>query len=307
MSPPSPPRSGAQGWRQFLTARKSMLDAYDRARTQARAHQVETHHGRVAEAEFRRWLESFLPGRYGVCAGFIVSQGAGEDEKLPHYDVIVYDRLNAPVLWWEGTPDASQADTSACDTGRARASRRRGQGSADIIVSRGSGRASRRPRVAPRSRRRGGYPPPRVPTRSVRLTYGLLRGSRGGPVQRRCANESRSRGVPARLRWRRRSRAEGRTDDASGRLTMVFCEAAQAGSLGQGGESSLRTGCAGDSKPVRGAPPSSPGEHAFALLTWAEADFPMFAFDLLSRLDGTYDPGGRISSFHALPFTKLGR
>ena len=42
-----------QGRKQLLTGRQKILDAYDRAREQARAHEVETYHGKVAEAEFR--------------------------------------------------------------------------------------------------------------------------------------------------------------------------------------------------------------------------------------------------------------
>jgi len=33
----------SQGWKQIRTARKEMLDAYDKARDQARAHEVETY------------------------------------------------------------------------------------------------------------------------------------------------------------------------------------------------------------------------------------------------------------------------
>jgi len=95
------------GWRQFLTSRKEMLDAYDRAREKDRAHEVETFHGRVAEAEFRQWLSSFLPKKYGVTSGYIVSPGLKSTEKIPHFDVIVYDQLDSPVLWIEDSPDAS--------------------------------------------------------------------------------------------------------------------------------------------------------------------------------------------------------
>ena len=39
----------AQGWKQFLTARKEMLDSYDRARTHSSKHKVQTSHGNVAD------------------------------------------------------------------------------------------------------------------------------------------------------------------------------------------------------------------------------------------------------------------
>ncbi len=98
---------GTQGWRQLLTCKKELLDAFDRARQHSRAHEVETYHGIVAEAQFRNWLGDFLPKKFGVTAGYIVSQGASEHDKLPAYDVIVFDQLEAPVLWVEGHPDVT--------------------------------------------------------------------------------------------------------------------------------------------------------------------------------------------------------
>jgi hypothetical protein len=82
-----------QGWKQFLTSRKEMLDAYDRAREKAKSHEVEVFHGKVAEAELRKWLSSFLPKRYRVTSGYIVSLGLKSTEKTPHFDVIIYDQL----------------------------------------------------------------------------------------------------------------------------------------------------------------------------------------------------------------------
>jgi hypothetical protein len=79
-----------QGWKQFLTSRKELLDAFDRAREKARAHEVETFHGKVAEAELRNWLRTFLPRRYGVTPGYIVSPGLKGTQKTPHFDVIIY-------------------------------------------------------------------------------------------------------------------------------------------------------------------------------------------------------------------------
>jgi len=102
----------SQGWRQLLTARKEMLDAYDQAKEKAKSHEVETYHGKVAEAEFRKWLSSFLPKRYGVTSGYIVSSGLKSSEKTPHYDVIIYDQLESPVLWVEEFPDVSSQGRS---------------------------------------------------------------------------------------------------------------------------------------------------------------------------------------------------
>ena len=103
----------SQGWKQFLTARREMLDAFDRAREKARAHEVEVFHGKVAEAEFRKWLSAFLPKRYGVTAGYVISQGLKSSEKAPHFDVIIYDRLSLPVLWADENPIRFQGTSLA--------------------------------------------------------------------------------------------------------------------------------------------------------------------------------------------------
>lgn len=96
-----------QGWRQFLTARNEMLSAFDNARIHSEKKQVKVRHGIVAEAEFRKWLRNFLPKRYGVTAGYIISQGDPNSENLIHYDVIIYDRLESPVLWIDTSADFS--------------------------------------------------------------------------------------------------------------------------------------------------------------------------------------------------------
>jgi hypothetical protein len=101
-----------QGWRQFLSAKREMLDAFDQARAKAEAHKVKTYHGKVAEAEFRKWLSRFLPKRYGITSGYIVSQWALDRVELPHFDVIIYDRLEAPVLWVEDYPDVSSGGSA---------------------------------------------------------------------------------------------------------------------------------------------------------------------------------------------------
>jgi hypothetical protein len=103
----------SQGWKQFLTAKKEMLDAYDKAREQARSHEVETYHGRVAEAVCRKWLSGFLPKRYGVTSGYIVSPWLSSSEKTPHFDVIIHNQLDSPILWIEDNPDNSEQGRSA--------------------------------------------------------------------------------------------------------------------------------------------------------------------------------------------------
>lgn len=102
------PKFFTSGWRQFLNSKIDLLRRFDSARIQSSVHEVEAFHGRVAEAEFRRWLSEFLPKKYGVTSGYIISPAKKSTEtKLPHFDVIIYDVLEAPILWIEGSPDAS--------------------------------------------------------------------------------------------------------------------------------------------------------------------------------------------------------
>lgn len=85
-------------WQQFLTAREKLLAEYDRALVHAQGQPVKTHHGVVGEAAVRDWLEQFLPGRYGVTSGFIKSQNP-RAAMTSHFDVIIYDQIEAPILW----------------------------------------------------------------------------------------------------------------------------------------------------------------------------------------------------------------
>lgn len=105
-------RQGIQGWKQFLSGRQRMLAEFDRAKTQSESRKVKTHHGNVAEAQFRDWLSSFLPKQFGVTSGYIVSQGVHDNVPLPHYDVIIYDQIASPILWCEDYPDRSTGGSS---------------------------------------------------------------------------------------------------------------------------------------------------------------------------------------------------
>ena len=104
-----PERIGTQGWEQFLATKQEMLHQYDLAKIHAESHKVKVTHGIVAEATFRKWLGNFLPKKYGVTSGYIVSQNRDFiGLKLPHYDVIIYDQLNSPILWVEENSDHSE-------------------------------------------------------------------------------------------------------------------------------------------------------------------------------------------------------
>jgi hypothetical protein len=100
-------------WQQFLVAKRAMLAEYDQAMAHSKEQAVQTHHGLVGEAAVRDWLETFLPKRYGVAPGFIRAQGLPKPYQSNHFDVIIYDQLEAPTLWIESNKDKS-------DKGRAR-------------------------------------------------------------------------------------------------------------------------------------------------------------------------------------------
>src|SRR5688572_27344416 len=102
----------SSAWKQFLVGRRSILDEYDRALAHARTQPVQTHHGVVAEAAVRNWLATFLPKRFGVTPGYIRSQGMPEGHQSSHFDVIIYDALEAPTLWIEENSDKAEGGKS---------------------------------------------------------------------------------------------------------------------------------------------------------------------------------------------------
>ena len=87
-----------------------MLYEFELSKIRIVQRRIKVNKGKVAEAEFRKWLRQFLPKKYGVTAGYIISQGDAfsHRDKLPHYDVIIYDELNSPILWVEGSSDESE-------------------------------------------------------------------------------------------------------------------------------------------------------------------------------------------------------
>ena len=86
-----------------------MLDAFDVARQHSKQHAVQVFHGTVGEARIREWLTNSLPKKYGVTSGRIISPGLGAEDNAPHFDVIIYDQLEAPTLWIEENVDNSPA------------------------------------------------------------------------------------------------------------------------------------------------------------------------------------------------------
>ncbi len=107
--------SEQSGWSQFTTQKRKMVSDFQIFKDMGENRPTETDKGRYAEALFRGWLEQFLPARYGVTSGYIISQRdstvprSALKGKLRHYDVIIYNKLDSPVLWTETSPDHSMA------------------------------------------------------------------------------------------------------------------------------------------------------------------------------------------------------
>jgi hypothetical protein len=97
------------GWQEFASNRTEILAKYDLAKVQEASRPIKTERGVTGEAAIREWLDSFLPAKYRVTSGYIIPDVVQTpDYKLYHHDVIIFDALNAPVLWTEGNPDQSE-------------------------------------------------------------------------------------------------------------------------------------------------------------------------------------------------------
>ncbi len=101
-------RYGMSGWKEFHRNRLDIIAEVDRVKELTENRPVKTAHGDAAEAQIRKWLSEFLPKKYAVTSGYIVPNLYNDANKLYHYDIIIYDSLNAPVLWVEGNSDNSE-------------------------------------------------------------------------------------------------------------------------------------------------------------------------------------------------------
>jgi hypothetical protein len=85
-----------------------MFDIFELAKNQNGHRPTQTDKGKIAEAAFREWLTRFLPRKFAVTSGYVISQGIHTDDKLLRYDVIIYDAINSPILWVENNADNSE-------------------------------------------------------------------------------------------------------------------------------------------------------------------------------------------------------
>ncbi len=93
------PRLKHVGADAILAERAKMLGLYDSAKAQAADDPVKVEHGNVAEEIFRNYLRRFLPKKYGVAKGHILTRDLTYAGPLEEWDVIIYDILESPILY----------------------------------------------------------------------------------------------------------------------------------------------------------------------------------------------------------------
>jgi len=101
-------RYGLVGWKEFHNNRKEILSEFQRAKAYNVSRPVRGEHGNAGEAAMRKWLSAYLPKKYGVTSGYIIPDVVAVEYKLYHFDLLIYDQLNSPMLWSDGDYDQSE-------------------------------------------------------------------------------------------------------------------------------------------------------------------------------------------------------
>jgi hypothetical protein len=99
---------GQHGWQEFHRNRKDILAEFDKLLEQTVNRPIQVAHGQGVEAYIRKWLAEFLPKKYAVTSGYIIPNLYDDSGKIYHYDIIIYNCLESPVLWTEGNQDNSE-------------------------------------------------------------------------------------------------------------------------------------------------------------------------------------------------------
>ncbi|MGK7392597.1 MAG: DUF6602 domain-containing protein [Candidatus Cyclobacteriaceae bacterium M2_1C_046] len=99
---------GHFGWKEFKSNRDEILSEFDRSILKNQSRPVKVAHGNAGEAYIRHWLDNFLPMRYGITSGYIIPDIITNEYELLEYDVIIYDKLNSPILWIDENFDDSE-------------------------------------------------------------------------------------------------------------------------------------------------------------------------------------------------------
>lgn len=284
--------TNSAAWRQFLLAKRAMLAAYDRAQSHARTRPVATHHGNVAEAAVRDWLGAFLPKRFGVTSGYIRSQGIPNVYQSSHLDVIVYDQLEAPVLWIEENRDKAEAgrariipaeyvhaiiEVKAAFNRRSVADATEKLRQLEPLMAGSDAAAERYPKYLP------------VSAVIAMLFFELRREDR---LDLMALNEFREISFNRPFYGAIILRGDGVPPDETGEIRQAVSDQALEPLFADAGLLH-GTSMAGTVE--------VDGQLLTAMLMWSDVTFSRFAFDLFAIMKGTYQRG-RVSSFHGLDF-----
>tara|TARA_B100001059_G_scaffold156283_1_gene155808 strand:- start:496 stop:1851 length:1356 start_codon:yes stop_codon:yes gene_type:complete len=98
---------GQHGWKEFHRNRKDILAEFDKILEQTANRPIQVAHGQGVEAYLRKWLTEFLPKKYGVTSGYIIPNIYNDSGTIYHYDIIIYNQFDSPILWTEGNEDNS--------------------------------------------------------------------------------------------------------------------------------------------------------------------------------------------------------
>jgi hypothetical protein len=99
---------GQHGWKEFHRNRKNILAEFDKILEQISNRPIQTAHGSGVEAYIRKWLSEFLPKKYGVTSGYVIPDLYDNSTTIYHFDIIIYNCLDAPILWTESNEDNSE-------------------------------------------------------------------------------------------------------------------------------------------------------------------------------------------------------
>ena len=299
MKSDTPERIGTQGWQQFLASKQEMLYQYDLAKIYSQSHIVQVSHGNVAEASFRRWLSEFLPKRYGVCSGYIVSQNILDNEKFPHYDVIIYDQINSPVLWTEENFDHSVQ-------GKIRAIPAEHVNSVievkSVLNHKAANNAIRKlEELKPLlqgvdkygNEYKGNFPNNFC---TAAVFFELKKSDEYKKFLNNLIPTEELRGYFGGLVLK----GEGLDIDFTGKFLLFSSDTPADTTVGEDRESLLK------GSPISDTIQNSNNEYIGTMLDWSLANFSMFAFDLIAMLNSTYR-SGFISSMHGMSWLNPGR
>ncbi len=92
----------------FFAMKNKILSDYSIAKEQTKDDAVKVEHGNVGEETIRKWLNEFLPKRFGVCKGYIITSNLEFQGKLEEWDIIIYDALESPTLFTRDSDSGSK-------------------------------------------------------------------------------------------------------------------------------------------------------------------------------------------------------